>query len=91
MELYRDVANLLCPARPQDVFEKLEKLNAFKLLTGYRGEAHRDVDAFVDIVVRVSHLLNDFTSIKELDINPIRVFTKGALALDARLRIDNES
>ena len=43
--------------------------------------------AFIDMVVRVSHLLATYQNILELDINPVRVFESGALALDARARI----
>jgi acyl-CoA synthetase (NDP forming) len=36
---------------------------------------------------RVSHLLHTFPQVRELDINPMRVFSKGAMALDARMRV----
>lgn len=87
MELYRDVANTLCPATPAQVLEQLKKLKAFTLLKGYRGAPKGDIKAFVDLVVQVSRMLAELPSIVELDINPVRVFPKGALVLDARLRI----
>jgi len=90
IELFRDVANALCPADVHGIRKRLERLKASRLLKGLRGQAPGDVDAFIDLIVRVSHLLADFPQIKELDINPVRVFPagNGALALDARARID---
>jgi len=54
-----------------------------------RGQERGDIDAFVDLVVRVSHLLATFPEIRELDINPVRVFGEGSgvMALDARMRL----
>ncbi len=89
IELFRDVANALCPADAHSIRKRLERLKAYELLKGLRGQAPGDVDAFIDLVVRVSHLLADFPQIQELDINPVRVFPagSGALALDARARL----
>ncbi len=89
IELFRDVMSVLCPAGTSEVREKLERLRSVALLRGYRGSAPADIDAFVDAVVRVSHLMHTCPRIEELDINPIRVFPKGCgvLALDARMRI----
>ena len=89
IELFRDVGNTLCPAQSGDIRKRLERLKAFSVLKGLRGQKSGDIDAFVDLVVRVSHLLAVFQQIRELDINPVRVFGEGsgAMALDARLRI----
>ncbi len=87
MELYRDVANTLCPAGPKEIQRKLKALKCTALLDGYRGAAGGDTAAFVDLVVRLSHLLAAYPNIQELDVNPVRVFKHGVLALDARARI----
>ncbi|MBI4776348.1 MAG: acetate--CoA ligase family protein [Deltaproteobacteria bacterium] len=88
IELFRDTANLLCPASKRAIRDRLKLLKAHKLLQGIRGQSEGDVDSFVHIIQRVSLLMADFPQIRELDINPLRVFAKGALALDVRLRIE---
>jgi acyl-CoA synthetase (NDP forming) len=42
------------------------------------------------MIERVAHLLHQFPSIRELDINPVRVLADGSgvVALDARIRTD---
>ena len=89
IEIFRDVAAALCPTTPHEVRMKLEKLRSTAMLRGYRGQGAYDVDAFVDCVVRVSHLMSSFPAIGELDVNPVRLPAggKGILALDARMRV----
>ncbi len=89
IEVFRDVANVLCPADPDLVINRLKGLKSFLVLEGLRGKARGDIDAFVDLVMRVSRLLAAFPQIQELDINPVRVFPEGdgVIALDARARI----
>ncbi len=87
VELYKDTANSVCPATHKEIDSRLKSLKAFSLLKGMRGKEPGDVAIFVDTVVRVSHMLHAFPQIEELDINPMRVFVKGAMALDARMRI----
>ncbi len=88
MELYKDTGNMICPATHEQVRKRLERLKTFSWLKGMRGNAPGDVDMFVDMVVRVSYLLHTFPQIRELDINPMRIFLKGGMALDARMRIE---
>jgi succinyl-CoA synthetase beta subunit len=86
IELFKDSGNSLCPASPLEIRERFERLKAASILKSIRGEAPGDIESFVDAVVRVSHLLAAFPEITELDINPLRVFPQGVMALDARLR-----
>jgi len=89
IETFKDVANLLCPARPEEVQIKLAALKSAAMLSGPRGQRALDKKSFIDLVVRTSRLLADYPGIKELDINPVRVFSEGegVLALDTRVRI----
>ncbi len=89
IEALSDVANLLCPTRPEQVEEKLAALKSSAMLSGWRGQPAADTKAFIDLVIRTARLLADYPGIRELDINPVRVFPEGegALALDTRVRI----
>lgn len=89
IEAFKDLANAICPLREEVVEKSLKKLHSAEILEGRRGKTPGDVQSFIDLVVRISHLLADFPGIKELDINPVRVFPEGegTAALDARVRI----
>ncbi len=89
IEVFRDAANTLCPARRDEIARRLARLKSAKILRGIRGKGAAHSDSFVDMIMRVSHLMADFPEIKELDLNPVRLAEDGssALALDARIRI----
>ncbi|MDP3715835.1 MAG: acetate--CoA ligase family protein, partial [Burkholderiales bacterium] len=57
-----------------------------QILKGIRGAPSADVDALIDVIVRVSWLIHDHAdSIAEIDINPlfVREKGKGVVAADA--------
>ncbi len=91
MELFSDFAVHLCPANSERVKSCLKRLKAYSLLSGARGQSTGDVDAFVDLVVRVSRIVAANSQILELDLNPVRVFSKGVLPLDIRIRIKEQT
>lgn len=89
IEIFKDIAGVICPAKREIIADNLQNLRSAKILAGLRGKEPGDIDSFIDLIFRTSHLLADFPSIQELDINPVRVFPagRGALALDARMRL----
>jgi acyl-CoA synthetase (NDP forming) len=89
VELLRDVAFHLTPVTDVDARDMLAELRASRLLDGYRGMPPGDREALVDVVLRVSALVELVPEIRELDLNPVKVFPpgQGAVVVDARLRV----
>lgn len=89
VEVFRDIAMCLCPADARSVRGKLASLRSYGMLRGARGMRPADVEGFVDAIVRISHVLAAFPEIRELDVNPVRLFHDGSglRALDARMRV----
>jgi acyl-CoA synthetase (NDP forming) len=84
VEVLRDVRAALAPVDAAEAGALVDSLAMRPLLDGVRGRPPVDRAALVDAVVRLSILgaeLGDL--IAELDINPLRVLPKGAVALDA--------
>jgi hypothetical protein len=49
-----------------------------------RGKPPADIEALVNIILKVSRLVSDYgDKIKELDINPLMLFANGAKVADA--------
>jgi len=90
IEVFHDTANVLCPASAREIEEKVRKLKSCKILQGARGKGAGDIQGYVAMIERVTHLLHQFPMIRELDINPVRVLADGSgvVALDARVRIE---
>ncbi|MDL2219836.1 acetate--CoA ligase family protein, partial [Ruminococcaceae bacterium OttesenSCG-928-O06] len=85
-ELYKDTALSPCPVNHAEAVEMLKSLSAWPLLEGFRGSAACDVDALAEVMVQVSRMAAEKKDEwKELDLNPVIVYEKGAgvLAVDA--------
>jgi acyl-CoA synthetase (NDP forming) len=63
-------------------------LKAFPLLNGYRNTPIADIDALAQILFNTSHLVMDNPEIKELDLNPVMAYNKGAKTVDARIILE---
>jgi acyl-CoA synthetase (NDP forming) len=88
-EIMKDVSFRLAPVTPAMAREMIAEIKGYSLLTGARGQAHADVDALADAIVRLSALAVDLTDqVAELDINPLFVMEKGkgVKAVDALIR-----
>ncbi len=66
---------------------QIENTKIFSLLQGVRGEPTSDIQAIIDVMLRLSQLANDFPEIVELDINPLLSFVKGYSAVDIKITI----
>jgi acetate---CoA ligase (ADP-forming) len=86
-ELLGDVAVRITPLTDLDAREMLRSLRTFALLEGYRGSPPCDVGALEDVLERLSALVQAHPDIAELDANPVAAGAKGALILDARVRL----
>ncbi len=84
-EVLRDVVFRIAPLKRLDAAEMIQEIKGYPLLQGARGGRARDVAALRDLLVGVSRLVTDRPKIKELDLNPVRLFAKGLVALDVRV------
>ena len=85
-EVLHDVAHRFAPVNAADARDMLAELKGAKILEGFRGAAPADIDAVVDVLVRVSWLIHDHRErIAEIDVNPLFVRAKGqgVVAADA--------
>jgi acetyl coenzyme A synthetase (ADP forming)-like protein len=89
VELLRDVAFCLTPVSDIDAAEMLAKLRSNPLLDGYRGGLPGDRDALMEVIMRISALVEIAPEIRELDLNPVKVRVpgKGAIVVDSRMRV----
>jgi acetyl coenzyme A synthetase (ADP forming)-like protein len=70
-----------------DAKKLISQTKLHSLLEGVRGEPRSDIDAIIDVLLRLSQLVNDFPDIVELDINPFLAFIKGYSAVDIKITI----
>jgi acyl-CoA synthetase (NDP forming) len=89
VELLRDVSFRITPVSDVDAAEMIAGLRAARLLDGYRGAPAVDRAALLDVIQRLSALVEAFPELVELELNPLVVLPRGqgAVAVDVRVRI----
>jgi acetyltransferase len=85
VEVLKDVSFRVVPASRDDILEMVHEVKTYGLLTGVRGQRPVDIEAIVEVLARVNQLAMELPEVQELDINPLMVMEKGAVALDARV------
>ena len=88
VEVLKDVTFRIAPITEQDAREMITEVKAYPVLKGYRGQPPADINAIVKILLNTSKLVMDHQEIKELDLNPIIVYEKGAKTVDARIILE---
>jgi len=88
VEILEDVTFRIAPITEKDAIEMITEVKAYPLLKGYRGQAPADIGAITSILLHTSRLVMDYPEIKELDLNPIMVYEKGAKTVDARIILE---
>jgi acyl-CoA synthetase (NDP forming) len=84
VEVFEDVTFRVPPFDADEARRAVEELKGYRLLQGIRGAKPVDVDALVDTIMKVQRLAMELSDeIKELDVNPLVVRSKGTVALDA--------
>jgi len=89
VEAIQDIAFCLPPVSDIDAAEMIGKLRAGTLLDGYRGAPAGDRKALIQVLQKVSALVEIIPELQDLDLNPIKILEpgRGVVAVDARMRI----
>ena len=87
VELIGDVSVRLAPVGRREAADMVHSLSTFPLLDGYRGARPGDVAALEDLVTRLGALAAAHPEVVELDCNPVMVLERGAVVVDARVRV----
>ncbi len=84
-EALKDTATRLAPLTLSEAHTMLGELRASVLFDGWRGGPRLDREAVAHAIVRVGDVLCQHPSVNELEVNPLRVYETGVLALDAAM------
>ena len=85
--IYADVLNdavfALAPLSVSDALSAIGSLKNQRILDGFRGMPPVDREALAEIMVRLGDIGTDYTSIRQIDINPLLAGPEGLIAVDA--------
>jgi acyl-CoA synthetase (NDP forming) len=82
-EALDDVRLMPADLSEEQVAAEIGRLKGARVLAGLRGAPPSDVAAVADVAVRLGALMRARPEIAEIDINPLVVYPRGVLALDA--------
>ncbi len=85
VEIFKDKCLALPPLNATLARRMMEQTKIYTALKGVRGRKPVDLVAMEHLLVRFSQLVAEQRWIKEIDINPFLVSSRGAVALDARV------
>jgi acyl-CoA synthetase (NDP forming) len=86
VELFKDVSFGLAPLSMGDALKLVREVKGYRLLEGFRGRPPADIDALSAVIVKVSELMATGL-IEEMDLNPVAVYSQGAMVLDAKMSV----
>ena len=85
IELIHDRSMELPPLNQFLARRMIERSRILPLLKNWRGSGEVDMESLERILLRVSEMVCALPQLKEMDINPIMVDAHGAVAVDARI------
>ncbi len=87
IEVLKDFQSILAPVNKTEIRQKLQQLKMYPLLKGTRGQEGIDIDAFIDIIQKVSDLVMTYPEIVEMDLNPVLATGKELFVVDSRIKM----
>jgi acyl-CoA synthetase (NDP forming) len=91
VEVLKESSLRVAPINRVEAEEMISELKAASILKGVRGERPADTEGVVENLLRLSQLMMDFPEIEGIDINPVKILEKGAVAVDARIVLSSGS
>ena len=88
-EIFDDYSFRLAPITESEAETMVAELRLAPFLNGVRGEAACHIPSIVEALVKVSQLVTTHREIAELDINPLIVYERTAVVVDARIFLDS--
>jgi acyl-CoA synthetase (NDP forming) len=88
VEVLKDVAFRIVPLTKEDTRDMIRQIKGYPLLEGFRGQPAIDLEYLEDLLLKLSAFIEENPEIKEMDINPLIAYKRGAVAVDARIILE---
>lgn len=91
VEILKDVSFRIVPLIPRDAREMIKEIKGYPILEGYREQEPANIPLLEEMLLKISDFSDKNPEIKELDLNPIFAYKDGAVAVDARVVLEDEA
>lgn len=89
VEVFRDISSALSPLSREEAVSMIKRLRSYPVIKGVRGKKGIREELIVDVLMRVSALLEAAPEIEEMDINPLIGTNEFLEAVDVRIKISS--
>lgn len=91
VEVLGDVSFRIIPITQRDAREMVREIKGYPILEGIRGQAAVSIESIEEALLKISEYMYGHPEVKELDLNPIFVYSDGLVAVDARVVLEEEA
>ncbi len=91
VEILKDISFRIVPLTRRDAREMIKEIKGYPVLEGYRGQEPANIPSLEEMLLKVSDFAEQNPEIKELDLNPIFAYRDGAIAVDARIVLEEDA
>ena len=91
VEVFKDFSLRIAPIDKKLALEMIDEIKSSSILKGARGKKPVNINAIIDILLKVSKLMLSNKNIVQLDLNPVIVNEKSAKIVDAKIIKNGES
>lgn len=91
VEVLKDVSFRIVPLVSRDAREMISEIKGFPILKGYRGQEPANIALLENTLLKLSGFVDANPEIKELDMNPIFAYKDDAVAVDARIILEEKA
>ena len=85
VELYQDIARWVLPATDEEILRGVQGTKAWNIVQGFRGKPRLDGQKLLAFLKWVTDWMISEPDILSLDFNPVRLYEKGLVVLDAKI------
>jgi len=85
VEVFKDVVFQLLPLTAESAAQMIGSIQSASILNGLRGNPPADKAALVQLLLKVSEIIEAYPGIIEMDLNPVIVHATGVSVVDARV------
>lgn len=85
VELYQDIVRLVLPATDEDILKAARRTRVWNIIEGIRGQPPLDQYKLLALLKWVADWMMAEPDIQSLDFNPVRLYEKDLVVLDAKI------
>lgn len=85
VEIFGQASLRMAPLSLEEIEEMIDELPGAEILKGFRGIPPVNRESLKDAIVRIAHLMVNYPTIDQIDVNPILVSSAGTTVVDARV------